>query len=533
MDYTTPPTWAAFAGLALLAIISYVGAVRRRRSGRRYPPAVGTVFHKLYHFRRLHDYLTDLSRGRKTFRLLAPGRRLIYTCDPAVVEHILRANFANYGKGAFNRDNTGDLLGDGIFAVDGDRWRQQRKIASHEFASSAMRDFSGAVFRTNAAKLAAVVAVNAASKQPMEFQGLLQKAAMDTIFAVTFGSDLDTLGAASSGGGGGGGDEGSRFASAVDDASEFTLLRYVNPFWKAMRLLNVGPEAALRERVKAVDAFVYERIRARSEELRAAAAAARQGGLPVARRDMLSRFIEAATTTGGDGAATAGAGTAAAAAAVDHKYLRDIVLSIVIAGKDTSVEALAWFFYMACKHPRVQERVFREAREATGEKASSMDEFARCLTDEALGKMHYLHAALTETLRLYPALPLNNKECFSDDVLPGGFSVGKGDVVFYVPYAMGRMEYLWGSDAEVFRPERWLHDNGEFQQESPFKFTAFQAGPRICLGKEFAYRQMKVLAAVLLRFFVFSLRDEEASVNYRATITLLIEHGLHLMATPR
>jgi len=60
-----------------------------------------------------------------------------------------------------------------------------------------------------------------------------------------------------------------------------------------------------------------------------------------------------------------------------------------------------------------------------------------------------------------------------------------------------------------------------------------QAGPRICLGKEFAYRHMKVLAAVLLRFFVFSLRDEEASVNYRATITLLIEHGLHLMATPR
>ena len=114
---------------------------------------------------------------------------------------------------------------------------------------------------------------------------------MDTIFAVTFGSDLDTLGAAGSCGG----DEGSRFAAAVDDASEFTLLCYVNPFWKAMRLLNVGPEAALRERVKAVDELVYERIRTRSEELRAAAAV-RQGDLLVARRDMLSRFIEAATS---------------------------------------------------------------------------------------------------------------------------------------------------------------------------------------------------------------------------------------------
>ncbi|KAJ1286635.1 hypothetical protein BS78_03G367500 [Paspalum vaginatum] len=518
MDNATTAAWAV-AGLALVAICSYLATAARCNGwrSRRYPPVVGTVFHKLYHFRRLHDYLTDLSRGRRTFRLLAPGRRLIYTCDPAVVEHILRTNFANYGKGSFTHDNTGDLLGDGIFTVDGDRWRQQRKIASHEFATRAMREFSGAVFREDAARLAAVVSVNAASKQPMEFQGLLQKAAVDTVFAVTFGSDLNTLGAA-------GEDEGSRFAAAVDDASEFTLLRYVNPFWKAMRLLNVGPEAALRERVKAIDEFVYRRISARSEEIKAAAAAQQQPEGLVARQDMLSRFMEAASTDGGP------AGTAA----VDYKYLRDIVLSVVIAGKDTSVEALAWFFYMACKHPRVQERVYREVGEAThaGDDAS-VGEFARSLTDEALGKMHYLHAALTETLRLYPALPLNNKECFSDDVLPDGFSVGKGDVVFYVPYAMGRMEYLWGRDAEVFRPERWLDDNGEFQQESPFKFTTFQAGPRICLGKEFAYRQMKVLAAVLLRFFVFSLWDEEASVNYRATVTLLIEHGLHLKATPR
>ena len=68
----------------------------------------------------------------------------------------------------------------------------------------------------------------------------------------------------------------------------------------------------------------------------------------------------------------------------------------------------------------------------------------------------------------------DNKQCFEDDVLPDGSSVSKGDIVFYVPYAMGRMEYLWGKDAEVFRPERWLDQNGEFQQESPFKFTAFQ-----------------------------------------------------------
>ncbi|KAM0897118.1 hypothetical protein ACQ4PT_022787 [Festuca glaucescens] len=127
----------------------------------------------------------------------------------------------------------------------------------------------------------------------------------------------------------------------------------------------------------------------------------------------------------------------------------------------------------------------------------------------------------------------DNKECFSDDVLPNGFSVDKGDIVYYAPYAMGRMEHLWGDDALVFRPERWLDEHGVFQPECPFKFTAFHAGPRICLGKEFAYRQMKIFAAVLLRFFVLALLDENASVNYRSMITLSIEQGLHLTATAR
>lgn len=64
---------------------------------------------------------------------------------------------------------------------------------------------------------------------------------------------------------------------------------------------------------------------------------------------------------------------------------------------------------------------------------------------------------------MFSILIQNNRQCFSDDVLPDGSSVGKGDIVFYVPYSMGRMEYLWGEDAEAFRPERWLNEDGEFQ----------------------------------------------------------------------
>lgn len=70
-----------------------------------------------------------------------------------------------------------------------------------------------------------------------------------------------------------------------------------------------------------------------------------------------------------------------------------------------------------------------------------------------LDKMHYLHAALIETLRLYPPIPVDGKYAVSDDTLPYGYKIKKGDIVSYVPYSMGRMKYLWGNDPHDFRPD--------------------------------------------------------------------------------
>ncbi|PWA95817.1 cytochrome P450 [Artemisia annua] len=218
---------------------------------------------------------------------------------------------------------------------------------------------------------------------------------------------------------------------------------------------------------------------------------------------------------------------------VSDKYLRDILVGFVFAGMDTTANTLTWFFYMLCKHPLIQEKVREEVKTATeADKNTSIDEFGFKLTKVALDKMHYLHAALSETLRLYPAVPLDGKSAEKDDVLPDGFKIKKGDGIAYMAYPMGRMTYIWGEDAEDFRPERWLH-NGVFHPESPFKFTAFQGGPRICLGKEFAYRQMKILAACLVYFFKFKLVDGSSEAMYRTMFTLHMDKGLHLYAYPR
>ncbi|GAV75693.1 p450 domain-containing protein [Cephalotus follicularis] len=467
----------------------------------KYHPIGGTIFNQFLNFNRLHHYMTHLAAKYKTYRVISPFKNEVYTSDPANVEYILQTNFANYGKGCYNYTMLKDLLGDGIFTVDGAKWRQQRKVSSYEFSTKVLRDFSSVVFRKNAAKLANAVSEAAKANRSMDIQDLFMKSALDSIFKVAFGVELDSMCGSS--------EEGAKFSKAFDDASAMTLYRYVDILWKIKRFLNIGSEAVLKRNVKAIDNFVYKLILNKTEQMRNS-----QDDTSMKKEDILSRFLLANEN--------------------DPTYLRDIILNFIIAGKDTTAATLSWFIYMLCKYPVIQEKVAQEVKQASNMKdITDFNEFAISLSEETLEKMHYLHAVINETLRLYPAVPVDAKICFCDDTLPDGFSVRKGDLVAYQPYAMGRMRFIWGDTAEEFQPQRWLGDDGKFRPESPFKFTAFQAGPRICLGKEFAYRQMKIFSAVLLRCFVFKMSDEKNPVNYRTMINLHIDGGLHVLASHR
>lgn len=496
---------AAILVATLILVLLSVKLLSSKLQGKnknKYHPVGGTVFNQLLNFNRVHHYMTDLASKYKTYRLISPFRNEIYTSDPANVEHMLKTNFDNYGKGWHNYSILGDLLGDGIFTVDGEKWRQQRKVSSYEFSTRVLRDYASIVFQKNVAKLAKIISEAATSNQIMDIQDLFMKSTLDSIFKVGFGVELDSMCGSS--------EEGTKFSTALDDSSAATLWRYVDVFWRIKKALNIGVEAKLKKNIKVIDDFVYKLIHRKAEQM---------DKLPnddssAKKEDILSRFLQVNET--------------------DPKYLRDIILNFIIAGKDTTATTLSWFIYMLCKHPHIQEKVAQDIKDATNIKeGTDFEEFASSIREEALEKMQYLHATLTETLRLYPAVPVDAKICFSDDTWPDGFSVRKGNMVAYQPYAMGRMKFIWGDDAEEFRPERWLDQNGIFQPESPFKFTAFQAGPRICLGKEFAYRQMKIFSAVLLGFFVFKLSDDKNVVNYRTMINLHIDGGLHVRAFRR
>ncbi|KAF9616646.1 hypothetical protein IFM89_030880 [Coptis chinensis] len=494
---TTLPTAIA----SLLVLITVTVVVRKLLDKKRYHPIGGTVINQLLNFKRLHHYMTDLARKHRTYRLLSPFRSEVYTSDPENVEYILKSNFPNYGKGWYNYIILRDLLGDGIFTVDGEKWKHQRKVSSYEFSTKVLRDFSSAVFRRNAEKVAGIISEAISAKKFVDIQDLFMKSTLDSIFKVGFGIELDSIY---------GSHEGTIFANAFNDTSALTLWRYVDILWTVKKYFNVGFEATMKNNLKIIDDFIYKLIRTKIEKVSNS-----DDDSSGKKEDIMSRFLELNET--------------------DPKYLRDIVLNFLNAGRDTTATTLSWFIYSLCKNPDIQEKIAQEVKDAAEvTDTTSFSEFSAKVTDDqVLEKMQYLHAALSETLRLYPAVPVDAKICFSDDTLPDGFSVKKGDMVAYQPYAMGRMKFIWGEDAEEFRPERWIDEDGMFHSESPFKFTAFQAGPRICLGKEFAYRQMKIYAALLLRCFMFKLEDEKKPVNYRTMLNLHIDGPLNVRAFTR
>jgi len=144
--------------------------------------------------------------------------------------------------------------------------------------------------------------------------------------------------------------------------------------------------------------------------------------------------------------------------------------------------------------------------------------------------MHYLHAAITEAMRLYPPVPFNGRVAVRDDVLPSGAALRAGWFANYSAYAMGRMEKLWGEDCLEFVPEQWLGERGEFMPVNAARYPVFHAGLRLCLGKEMAYVQMKTVAAAVLQGFrvdvVAPVASMEAPPAYEMTTTMKMKGGL-------
>ncbi|KAL1553967.1 jasmonoyl-L-amino acid 12-hydroxylase [Salvia divinorum] len=434
------------------------------------PPSLGCLISFYQNRHRLLSWYTDLLSESEhqtivVHRLGAP--RTIVTANPDNVEYMLKSNFANFPKGKPFTELLGDFLGLGIFNVDGHMWTVQRKLASHEFSTNSLRDFVVQVLADEVVGRLIPILQNAAEDNSvLDMQEVLRRFAFDTICQVSLGMDPSCL-------------DMSRpplpLSAAFDAASEISAMRGAAPVfavWKLKRALNLGPEKDLKDAVKIVRGCVDEMICCKKEMMD------RSGGGDGG-GDLLSRFL--------------GAG-------MESEMVRDMVISFLMAGRDTTSAALTWLFWLLTGHRDLERRAAEEIK-IGGDHELGYDD---------LKEMNFIKACLCETMRLYPPVVWDSKHAANDDVLPDGTPVFQGNRVTYFPYGMGRMEALWGKDRLEFRPDRWLDETGAVKMVSPYKFPVFQAGPRVCLGKEMAFIQMKyVVASVLRRFELVPVRAEQ------------------------
>ncbi|KAF7304520.1 Cytochrome P450 [Mycena chlorophos] len=400
----------------------------------------------------------------------------LYTSDPENIKTILATDFPSFEKGADFRGVMAPLLGTGVFAADGDLWRFHRQMTRPFFHRARISDF--ALFDEHATHALALCKARLEEGHAVDMQDLVGRFTMDTATAFLFGRDVksldeglpyphyvqqSTIGLSGDG-------EAHGFAAAFQEAQLVTALR--------MRLGANWPLAEfwvdkLQKPLTVVRAFLDPILEEAIERKKAKGGEVEEGESLL---DHLVNYTE------------------------DRTILRDEILNISVAGRDTTASLLTYVVYMLAEHPEVLKKLREEIMSTVGpSRAPTMDDFR---------EMRYLRAVLNETLRLYPPVPFNMRYSSkaalfrSDGARDKPIYVPAGMRIPYSTLVMQRRENLWGPDALEFDPERFLDERvGKYLTPNPFIFLPFNAGPRICLGQQFAYHESSFFLVRLLQTF--------------------------------
>jgi cytochrome P450 len=183
------------------------------------------------------------------------------------------------------------------------------------------------------------------------------------------------------------------------------------------------------------------------------------------------------------------------------------------------------------RHPEVVEQVRSESEKVLKDHSDSVPEITA--VDTAIFNamsLPYAMAVFYETLRLYPPIPFEIRQCQETTTLPDGTLLPESSVVVWCIWAMNRSRIIWGEDADDFKPERWLEE-GQLKTKTAFEFPVFNGGTRMCLGKKMA----EVVAVQTIATFVLSFDFEPLDARERISansLTLPMEGGLPVHLSP-
>jgi cytochrome P450 len=378
--------------------------------------------------------------------------------NPDAIKHVLISNHSNYQKGAgFERVKM--LLGNGIIVSDGKFWRRQRTMIQPAFSRKNIVRLCE-MFKTETQGLVDRWKKIAASGDSIDITTEMSVFALQVILRALISDDLDLL-----------------IAEQGENPFNFLADDPTRDLAVAMKFRQLG---------KVIQKIIDTR---REQSIR--------------RHDLLDSLMNATDKSG------------------DHmsdKELIDEVMTMIIAGHETSAGTLNWVWYELSQHPGADKKAWQEAEQYVHENTISTDD---------LPKLVYIKQCIDEALRLYPPVWLFSRKAINDDTI-AGYTIPAGTNIFLSPYFTHRDPELW-DHPDSFYPQHFIDDGAHLKHK--YSFIPFSAGSRRCIGEYFSYVEMQTHLAIMLKTFKLDTIpgqtiELEPAINLRTKNSIMMQISL-------
>jgi len=408
-----------------------------------------------------------------TFRFYFGGvKEAIVTTNPVVIQHVLKTNSDNYHKSHIQKKRMGHFLGKGLLTTEGEAWKTQRRLIQSGFERKQLEILSSIMQGSLADSLRDFD--RQARSGPVDIYPLMMKITFAMVGKSLFGARLKA-------------DDIDLISLAISTIQEFmvrqTIQPYLNPWFAISGELR--RHEGMRARAFGV---LHDYIRRRREE---------EPG-----HDLLQILMDARYSDG---------------SAMSDDLVVSESMQLLVAGHETSSNALSWILYLLSSRPDFVERVRQEFDEVLGEEPL-------CFSD--VPKFEFTTQVILEALRLYPPFWMVDRMALADD-RAGDLDIPRGSTVVVFIYGAHHSARYW-ENPENFDPERFTKANEKLH--TPFAHLPFGAGPRGCIGGNYAMLQMLMILSVLLRKYDFHLVPGQ-TIEPRPMVILRPEHGIRMTFT--
>jgi cytochrome P450 len=408
------------------------------------------------------------------FRMRFFDRQLFVTTNLDAIRHVLQVNHRNYHKSpAYSQIRL--ALGKGLLTNEGDSWFRQRRLAQPAFYKKQLQELFGAMQKETdlyIERLFQKVESDPQVDLSFEMMQLTATIVLRTLFSA--GNDADQ----------------EEIYRLINNAQEYVIYRVNHPFRIPLTYIDGRHRRFLKDK-EVFDQLMFGLIEERMVD-------------PVAYPDLLNMLMQAKDAETGE--------------TMTRQQLRDESITVFAAGHETSANALTWTLYLLSQHPEKLATLRKEIQEMLGDRSPTLED---------LRSMRYVASVIDESMRLYPpAYGLGRSALDKDEIL--GVKIPKRAVIFISIYALHRDPKYWEAP-DAFRPERFLEPKPDRPR---LAYMPFGAGPRICIGNNFALMEMQLILIRLLQHFDFQLVEGQ-TVELEPLITLRPKEGIRMNVSKR